>query len=137
MQPHTDLVALVTEQKALAQRNRSLRNWLLLMSIAAAALTFGLWYQLSPATPQTLKLRVVACAAVAALFLWLILPHYDHFFFPKRAACPECSYSWEIKEGRGVHTSEIMTNWDKCPGCGLPMVEPLLKKRLAASPPSS
>jgi ribosomal protein S27AE len=131
MQQSTDqLIASVREQKALAQRNRSIRNWVFLSALLTSGLVFAIWYVISPTTDKELKLRVIGCFAGGGLLHYLTISLQERILTPKGAACPRCGYSWEIKEGRGVHASEVMTNWDKCPGCGLLMTEALLAKSL-------
>jgi hypothetical protein len=127
------LMLAVRKQKAMAYRNRSIRYRVLLLSLGVGGLLFGAWYVVSPAPYEALKIRVVGCGAISLLFDWFAFSVFGDRLKSQSAACPQCAYSWEIKEGRGVPPSENMTNWDKCPGCGILMTEALLRRQLNRS----
>jgi hypothetical protein len=127
------LILAVREQKALAYRNRSVRYRVLFLSFAVGGLVFVASYHFSPQPFEALKIRLVGCLAIALPLYWLIFYVFGNRLEARRAACPQCARSWEIKEGRGVPSSENMINWDKCPGCGILMTEALLRRQLNRS----
>lgn len=132
MQSSINLIKRVREQKALAKRNRSVKNWGLFCSLILGGVCWSIWYFASPASFPALKIRFPVCIALSILLYYLWLLRYGRSMIAQEAACPQCGKNWEIKEGRGVLASEVMTNWDKCPGCGLLMTEALLIKQLGA-----
>jgi len=133
MRDGTQLIQSVREQKALAHRNRSVKNWGLLVSFLVGGLGWGIWHFISPAPSQLLKIRFPICIAISCVGYYIWLAQYGKALIPREAACPQCGQCWEIKEGRGVPPSEVMTNWDKCPGCGILMTELLLKRKLEST----
>jgi len=126
----SNLVVLVRQQKALARRNQTVRNSVLFLGLLAGLVVAIAWFVLDPVEgpkPQTKFLIGIASGAMLGAF---VLAVHESSLSPNKAACPTCGHSWEIQEGRGVQAMAKMPNWDKCPGCGIPMNEVLLEKRL-------
>jgi len=117
--------------KALACKNRTRRNLVLLSGVAFGVALAAIYFAIASTADAGFGGLLVAIAiGVAASGVFL-------FKFPERitpmlANCPSCGHSWEIKEGRSVPYAERMPYWDKCPGCSLPMRTELLQ-RLAQS----
>lgn len=132
-----ELIAAVRKQKALAHRNRSAKNWILFISLTLGGLAWGVWYFMSPAPTTTLKGRAGICILASCIGHYFFFAIHGKTIITREAACPQCGHSWEIKEGRGVPPTEIMTNWDKCPGCGILMNEALLRRQLKSTTKSS
>ncbi|MBB2776094.1 UNVERIFIED_ORG: hypothetical protein HNP28_001399 [Comamonas terrigena] len=132
----SDIANMALEAKALARRNNSRRNLVLLGGIVAGVSVAALWFLYSPLSlpqPKTKFFIGVVLGVFAALF---VLFWRQRYYFPNDAKCPACGHSWEIKEGRGVPLSERMEYWDKCPGCGLLMSDELLKLALRSTGPA-
>ena len=127
------LVQAVKAQKALARRNLAAKYWVLLALILLGALVWFIWYYVSPVPFKTGKFRAAICLFVCFAIYLILFALCRKLLIPKEAACPQCGYGWEIKEGRYVPSAEVMTNWDRCPGCGILMTEVLLRKHLNAA----
>lgn len=104
--------------KELAKRNRSVRNWTLLIGLCGGLfLTVSLFVLNVTNLPprDTFVLGATGGAFAAAIFIkW-------RNRYVEEAKCPICQTSWEIAEGRNVHPQSVMTNWSNCPGCHVQM----------------
>jgi len=102
-------------QKALARRNRTVRNLVLLAGALLGIMTGIVWFVLAPTEapkPQYKLALGVFCGALMAYQVGRRLLRLS-------ARCPNCDYDWEIKEGRYVQPDQQMPNWSNCPGCGI------------------
>lgn len=126
------LLRSVREQKALARRNRDVRNAIFLGGVLLGAAA-GLIWSFHMAKDGVLRMGWVVGVAAGWGLGALVLSVHRQAIFPRAAACPTCGHSWEIKEGRTVPPSEYMPGWDRCPGCQQLMNETLLAKALRGS----
>ena len=133
MKDHEILVQAVKAQKALARRNLAVKYWVLLALFLLGVLVWFIWYYVSPVPFKTGKFRAAICLFVCLGCYVILFALCRKLLIPTEAACPQCGYGWEIKEGRYVPSAEVMTNWDRCPGCGNLMTEVLLRKHLNAA----
>lgn len=124
-----DLVILVSQQKALARRNRNVRNAVVLLGILLGLLASFAWLMLAPADGFRPEIKLIAGVAGGGLLGYFLLSTHETTLFPQKAACPNCGHNWEIKEGDYVPIKEKMPTWDRCPGCGSLMNEALLAKQ--------
>jgi hypothetical protein len=121
-----NLVARIRQQKELAYRNRSKRNWLLLAGVLVGTFLAVGWFVILPqGLPPPITKLVIGVGLGTVFGIWLMF-RLQHRVFPASATCPQCGYSWEIKEGRSARPQDRMPNWDRCPGCGLLMSEALI-----------
>ncbi len=125
-----EIADMALEAKALARRNNSRRNLVLLVGILAGVSVAALWFVYSPLSSPQPKTKFLIGVVLGILAASVVLFWRQRYYYPKDAKCPACGYSWEIKEGRSVPFSERMEYWDKCPGCGLLMSDELLKLAL-------
>lgn len=113
-------------QKAIAKRNRTVRNLVYLTGVLLGVMGGVAWLVLVPGDdpkPQN-KLAIGFVCGLSAAVVALVAG--ARLLFPVAARCPACGYDWEIKEGRSVQPSEQMQNWIKCPGCGAEMGEAVI-----------
>lgn len=120
--PSTAAAALAAKQ--LAPKNRSKRNLVLLAGILLSALALAAYLMLVPSLsvgPGALLVSVTLGAFSAGL----VLIRFSRRLTPALAQCLSCGRCWE---GRSVPHAEYMPNWDKCPGCGMPMGTEFLER---------
>ncbi|WP_295004246.1 hypothetical protein [uncultured Dechloromonas sp.] len=128
-------VAIQTIQaKALARRNRSIRNTVLLIGYLLGIGGAIAWVLIEPNAARTSGTKMLVGLIVGYTAALVCLHFFERKLIPVPARCPECGYGWEIKEGRGVPHAEIMEYWCKCPGCGTLMGDEVLE--LAVKPTS-
>jgi hypothetical protein len=123
-----DLVARIRQQKELARRNRSMRNWLLFAGVLIGTLLAIGWFVLLPQGLPLPITKLIIGVGLGTLFGYWLIFRLRHRIFPAFAGCPQCGYSWEIKEGRSARPQDQMQTWDRCPGCGLLMSEALIER---------
>lgn len=126
-----DFAVQAQTQKALAQRNRTVRNLVLLAGVLLGVAAGAVWVGLDPEPglkPQDKLAIGLVCGMVAAG----VLSMRSRSLFRSLARCPACGYNWEIKEGRYVQAHEQMPNWSKCPGCGAAMSDEALRRAAPA-----
>jgi Zn finger protein HypA/HybF involved in hydrogenase expression len=124
-----DLVALVSQQKALARRNRNVRNGIILVCVLLGLLVSFAWLIFSPTDSFRPEIKLIAGITAGGLLGYFFIFTHDAKLFPQKAACPTCGHNWEIVEGDHVPLKEKMASWDRCPGCGSLMNEVLLAKQ--------
>lgn len=104
--------------KALARKNRSLRNRVGLIGALAGLGIAILWIITAPTGSLDPGTRFALCTGGGYALARLFLERHAKQWIPEKAQCPTCGYDWEILEGDGVPVDKCMENWDKCPGCG-------------------
>jgi 4-amino-4-deoxy-L-arabinose transferase-like glycosyltransferase len=113
--------------KRLARRNQTRRNLVLLVGVLVAVLS-AIAYVVMTGNPQAGRTALVVAVAMGSISGGLLLWRFSSIITPQEALCPSCGHSWEIKEGRSVPYAERMLDWDKCPGCALPIRTALLER---------
>ncbi len=113
------LARAALQAKALARRNQTARNVVLLVAVLAG-LAAGAIFLLFVPNADYYETVFLVSTLIGSLAGWAVLQK-NRTFTPRQAACPCCGYSWEIREGEHVALAERMPNWDSCPGCALPM----------------
>ncbi|WP_394788279.1 hypothetical protein [Rhodoferax sp.] len=132
-----DIVTLVRQQKALARRNQTVRNVILLVTVALCVGLSLAWMALAPTDGITPSIKILIGIVAGCMLAELVRNTHASTLFPKDAACPACGHNWEIKEGRTVPQKERMPTWDRCPGCGILMNEAVLALHLRAPQPKN
>lgn len=128
-----EVASLTLEAKSVARRNRSKRNVILLIGYLLGISVAIIWDLLAPNSSPKSAGKVFLGMFVGPCAAFIFLRFFESRYISALAQCPKCSYSWEIKEGRGVSHTEIMEYWYKCPGCGLLMGDEVLKLALTPS----
>lgn len=122
MSPH--IQQRVRTAQALAQANRHRRNMTLLtgvlVGLASAFVAVGLGVGSGFDLQTTVEISVALGIFLACLHIYWRSNRQG----ASLAACPVCGHDWEIKEGRGVQTKDVMTHWKHCQGCNTPMGDP-------------
>lgn len=108
----------IEKQKAIAERNRSRRNYTLLGGVLCGVLVSAAWVAVAPDSPPIPKTKILLGVVLGTLAGILIDQMYLERIFLEKARCPVCGYDWEIKEGKSVPLKDQMPTWDECPGCG-------------------
>ena len=127
MQVSMSLARSALAAKRLAQRNQTRRNLVLLVGVLIAVFS-AVTYVVTTRSPQDGREAFVVAVAMGSIAGGLLLWRFSPIITPQEASCPSCGHSWEIKEGRSVPHAERMLDWDKCPGCALPMRTALLER---------
>ena len=130
--PCSDLPDRVREQKALARRNQTVRNLVLLVGVLVGLPAGGVWAAMTSAHDVSLHTSLLVGVFAGATLAGALAAWRSTWLFPRLAACPSCNHSWEIREERTVPPAQRMPNWDHCPSCGLLMNETLLEAKLRA-----
>lgn len=117
-----ELVQKVLAAKTLAQTNRHRRNLTLLTGLLAGLALAVIAVGLGVTTQVHLNTMVGVLSSLGLFLACLWIYRHSKHSTTAKASCPVCGCDWEIKEGRGVQTKNIMTNWKECPGCGTPMM---------------
>ncbi|UCV03743.1 hypothetical protein [Dechloromonas denitrificans] len=128
-----DIASKTLEAKALARRNRTKRNVILLIGYLFGISIAVIWDLVAPNSSPKSATKVYLGMMVGPGAAFLFLRVFESRYIAPQARCPKCSYNWEIKEGRGVSLDAHMECWHQCPGCGLLMGDDVLKLALTPS----
>ena len=111
----------VRTAKALAQANRHRRNMTLLTGVLVGLASTFVAVGLGVGSGFDLQTTVEISVALGIFLACLMVYWRSNRQGAPRATCPVCGHDWEIKEGRGVQTKDVMTQWKHCPGCNTSM----------------
>jgi len=128
-----DIASRILEAKSLARSNRSKRNVIRLVGYLGGMGVAVIWCLVAPNSSPKFAEKIFIGAIVGAFAAAVFLHFFESRYVSVLAQCPQCGYSWEIKEGRGIPHAEIMEYWYQCPGCGLLMGDEVLKFALTQS----
>ena len=122
-----DFASRALAAKAIARRNRTVRNLVFLAGVMFGVAAASIWIAVVPEGSPEPQNRFAICVACGLAASAAALGFGTRIVFPVHACCPACGYDWEIKEGRHVHPHEQMPRWSRCPGCGAAMDDRTLK----------
>lgn len=128
-----ELASRILDQKALARRNQSARNLHVLVGTLLGLLGTLVWLLLWPDQAPSPIASLLLGVGAGALGGFGLVFRPGGLASAAKAACPSCGLGWEIKESRTSPPRQVMTNWDKCPGCGCCMNDALLRATLSQS----
>lgn len=130
-----ELARRIVEQKKLARKNQTRRNRIRLSGLLLGIAPAILWFLLAPDSAPEPGVKLLIGLVSGHLLAEIVMALRASRLFPEPARCPACGHDWEIREGSHVPLSEVMPNWDNCPGCGLLMSDLALFLILKRSEP--